>query len=202
MFLSNKYTKLYNKIIIKSINRNHTKVKGDNYQKHHIIPRCMGGTDTSDNIALLTYKEHRICHRLLIQMTEGETRYKMMYAYKLFNKNYDNQTLPNPSVYCTSESYVKMVDTRKRKGSYKTGANNIFSSDKIKDIVRDRMLNNNPMKSDEQRNRMKIKNNNPNVKPIEVEGLVFPTLNAAARYFNTTPHLLKKKLNYRFLSVA
>ena len=35
------------------------------YEKHHIIPRCMGGNDSEDNLVLLTYREHVLAHMLL-----------------------------------------------------------------------------------------------------------------------------------------
>jgi len=193
MFLNNKYTTLYYKIINRAIERNHNKQRHDGFQIHHIIPRCFGGTDDATNLATLTYKEHRVCHRLLINMTTADAKYKMMHTYKLFNKYYDASGAPSPQIYCTSDSYIKMVETRKRKGSYKTGKNNIFSSPEIIKQVRQRMTDNNPMKRPEQRERMSFNNNNPYVKPITVDGIDFPTIGAAARHFNTTPYLLKKR---------
>lgn len=35
------------------------------YEEHHIIPRCMGGGDTKDNLVLLTIREHFTAHILL-----------------------------------------------------------------------------------------------------------------------------------------
>lgn len=34
---------------------------------HHIIPRCIGGTDDKDNLVALSGREHFIAHRLLIK---------------------------------------------------------------------------------------------------------------------------------------
>jgi len=121
MFLNNKYTALYYKIIASAQERNTIKTLHDGYQTHHIIPRCFGGTDDPTNLVVLTYKEHRVCHHLLINMTADDAKYKMMYAYKLFNKQYDTSGAPTPQIYCTADSYVKMVSNRKRQGSYKTG---------------------------------------------------------------------------------
>jgi hypothetical protein len=200
MFLNNKYTALYYKIIASAQERNYTKTLHDGYQTHHIMPRCFGGTDNSTNLVVLTYKEHRVCHRLLINMTANDAKYKMMYAYKLFNKQYDTSDAPTPQIYCTADSYVKMVKTRKRQGTYKTGKDNIFSTPKIVEQVRQRMIDNNPMKLPDQRQRMSLNNNNPNVRPIVVEGITFPTIGAASRHFNTTPYLLKKRFIYHFLT--
>lgn len=200
MFLNNKYTALYYKIIASAQERNYTKVLHDGYQTHHIIPRCFGGTNDPTNLVVLTYKEHRVCHRLLINMTANDAKYKMMYAYKLFNKQYDTSGAPTPQIYSTPESYIKMVKTRKRQGTYKTGKDNIFSTPEIIEQVRQRMIDNNPMKAPAQRQRMSQNNNNPNVRPIAVEGITFPTIGAASRHFNTTPYLLRKRPTFRVLT--
>jgi hypothetical protein len=52
------------------------KKDGVYYESHHIIPRCMGGTEE----VLLTGKEHFICHLLLCRMAEGTEKHKMINA--------------------------------------------------------------------------------------------------------------------------
>lgn len=51
---------------------NHAKAtnpsSGYGYERHHIIPKCMGGTDDESNIVTLTYKEHIQSHILLYKM--------------------------------------------------------------------------------------------------------------------------------------
>lgn len=37
-------------------------------ERHHIIPRCMGGTDQPDNLVDLTPEEHYVVHQLLVKM--------------------------------------------------------------------------------------------------------------------------------------
>lgn len=37
-------------------------------ETHHIIPRCMGGTDDKDNLVDLTPEEHYVAHQLLVKM--------------------------------------------------------------------------------------------------------------------------------------
>jgi len=195
IFLENKYSNIYYSIIKNAKSQNRIKQVGDSYQTHHIIPRCMGGTDDSDNLVVLTYKEHRVCHRLLIDMTADECKHKMMYAYLLFDKSYDTSKAPSPQIYCTEESYRKMAETRKRKGSYKQGKDNIFSTLEIIEQVRRRMIEENPMRRLEQKERMRQQNNNPHCKPVIVEGITFPSVGAAARHFNTTPYKLKKNFS-------
>ena len=43
---------------------------------HHILPRCLGGSDDKDNLVNLSAKEHFICHLLLTKMyTVGTNEY-------------------------------------------------------------------------------------------------------------------------------
>ena len=90
MYLENKYTTWYYNII------NHAKsriLSPDVYtEKHHIIPKCMGGSNNIDNLVKLTAREHFICHLLLTKMTEGNVCYKMKYALSMISyaKNIGN----------------------------------------------------------------------------------------------------------------
>jgi len=48
-------------------------------EKHHVIPRCIGGTDDDENLANLTAKEHYMSHRLLTEIYPNNQ--KLKYAY-------------------------------------------------------------------------------------------------------------------------
>lgn len=74
--LTNKYSNLY--FLITS-NAKQRSVDGYT-ESHHIIPQSMGGSNDKENLVELTAREHFICHWLLIKMTEGEERGKMIYA--------------------------------------------------------------------------------------------------------------------------
>lgn len=50
-------------------------------ERHHIIPKCLGGTDDKQNIIELTAKEHYICHHLLYHAATGNAKYKMAHAW-------------------------------------------------------------------------------------------------------------------------
>jgi hypothetical protein len=75
----NKYNKWYNQIIDRAKNR----VLKPPFERHHIRPRSLGGTDDRENIAFITPREHFICHWLLIKMTTGEEHYKMLNALRM-----------------------------------------------------------------------------------------------------------------------
>jgi hypothetical protein len=42
------------------------------YEKHHIVPKCMGGADAAINIVKLTAREHFIAHILLAKIYGGK----------------------------------------------------------------------------------------------------------------------------------
>ena len=52
-------------------------------EKHHIIPRSLGGSNDIDNLVRLTAKQHFICHKLLTKMFKIGTNeyYKMLNAF-------------------------------------------------------------------------------------------------------------------------
>lgn len=74
----NKYKKWYFSIIENAKNR--LKDVNSLYEKHHIIPKSLGGNDENDNLVNLTLREHFICHILLTKFTEKDKKYKMIYA--------------------------------------------------------------------------------------------------------------------------
>lgn len=40
-------------------------------ERHHIVPRCMGGTNCKDNLVRLTPEEHYVAHQLLVKIHPG-----------------------------------------------------------------------------------------------------------------------------------
>lgn len=75
--LDNKYSRWYYDIINNAKGR---QVVDGYIERHHILPRSLGGTDLTENVVKLTSREHFICHALLVRMTEGSEQYKMANA--------------------------------------------------------------------------------------------------------------------------
>lgn len=87
MFKNNKYTHIYYSIV----NNGKSRTLEGYYEKHHIIPRCLGGLDNNDNIVCLTAREHFLCHWLLIKMTTDDAYYKMIHAWFAMSRRDRNQ---------------------------------------------------------------------------------------------------------------
>lgn len=58
------YQKIYDNIVRRGQNR----ILEGYSEKHHIVPRCMGGTDEVTNLVSLTPEEHYLCHLLLVKI--------------------------------------------------------------------------------------------------------------------------------------
>ena len=88
-FIDNKYLKKYLAIIEDSKNRPRPK----KYEKHHIIPKSFGGSDSEDNYAYLTLREHFLVHRILVKIAKGQYyKHKMAFALNRMrnSKRYDD----------------------------------------------------------------------------------------------------------------
>lgn len=58
------YRQHYDNLIARAAGR-----KCEGYvEKHHIVPRCMGGSDAADNLVKLTAREHFLAHQLLCKI--------------------------------------------------------------------------------------------------------------------------------------
>jgi hypothetical protein len=69
------YNKIYNQIVERAQNR----ILEGYRENHHIIPKCLGGTE-ENNIVRLTAREHFLCHLLLCEIYPNNEKLK----YALF----------------------------------------------------------------------------------------------------------------------
>ena len=95
MFAENKYTKCYNKIVGRAKDRD---IDGY-FERHHVIPKSLGGTNKKENLVKLTAKEHFICHLLLVKMLSGDNKKKMARALWLMAKGGKNRYHPSSRSY-------------------------------------------------------------------------------------------------------
>lgn len=76
-YLKMNYKNIYDKLMERSRNR----VLVGYRERHHIVPRCLGGGDSPHNIAVLTPEEHYVAHLLLVKMYPGN--HKLVYAAQM-----------------------------------------------------------------------------------------------------------------------
>lgn len=70
------YHKIYNQLVEHCNKRE--EINGYT-EMHHIIPRCLGGTDEGSNLVRMTAREHFVAHELLVKMYPLE--YKLAFAF-------------------------------------------------------------------------------------------------------------------------
>ena len=122
----NKYNNWYNQIIDRSRNR----VLDGYSESHHIIPQSLGGLDTAENLTNLSAREHFICHWLLVKITVGEDRYKMINALRMMRAEKQGQTRYKTKI--TARVYAKLKEEYSVLQSQKvSGENNPMYGDKF-----------------------------------------------------------------------
>jgi hypothetical protein len=116
IYLHNKYTKWYFSIISKAQSRKNLEGYIEN---HHIIPKCMGGSNRKNNLVALTAREHYICHLLLTKMVEGETAKKMRYGYLAMtiwkNDGHKRDFKMNSRLFESIRKNIRLTEETKRK---------------------------------------------------------------------------------------
>jgi hypothetical protein len=87
--IENKYARWYKQIVTRAKSRT---LSNDVYtEKHHVIPKSIGGTNLKDNLVVLTAREHFICHWLLIKFTTGRFKLKMAAALSMMHRTNNDQ---------------------------------------------------------------------------------------------------------------
>ena len=108
--MSSKYFATYMNIILRAKGR---QLSGEQCEKHHILPRSMGGSNDKDNIVLLTLREHFICHKLLTKIVKDEFKHKMWIAL-YFMSNTRGLSLPSSTYQLCKIATVEFLKARKQ----------------------------------------------------------------------------------------
>lgn len=74
------YAKIYDNLVARARGR----VVDGYTEKHHIMPRCMGGSDDTENLVRLTASEHFLAHQLLVKMHPDEP--KLAFAARMLTQ--------------------------------------------------------------------------------------------------------------------
>jgi len=76
------YQKIYNQIIERAQIR---QLEGYS-EKHHIIPKCLGGNNKKENLVKLTAREHFLCHWLLFRIYQANQG--LAYSFWIMSNRY------------------------------------------------------------------------------------------------------------------
>lgn len=160
IFLDNKYTKTYYRIIT---NRSRLGIPKNEYSEiHHIIPESFfsargrkghGGNllgDPNDplNLVSLTPREHFVCHLLLVKMVTGKHYYKMVKALNcMIHLENQNQTRYKPKssrIYDFCRRVYSLIQSEMVTGERNPMYGKKKSKEAIEKQVKTRKLNGKP----------------------------------------------------------
>jgi hypothetical protein len=82
------------------------------HERHHIIPKSIGGSNSKNNIVYLTFREHFLAHWLLIKFTEKEDKKKMQYAFFMLtraNKHQSGRTVTSWQYERSNQAHVEAM---------------------------------------------------------------------------------------------
>ena len=143
--LTMNYLLIYDVLIEKAQNRE--KPKGYT-EKHHIIPRSLGGSDDNRNIVILTAREHFVAHCLLARIYGGSQYFSVLMFISV--KRYANSRLiasarEKSATGAAYESRVQRIRDIAKTDEYKqlrsTVTANMWKKGKLNKHTTDKMIN-------------------------------------------------------------
>jgi hypothetical protein len=155
------YEKIYQQLIDRAITRTLTGYK----ERHHIVPKCMGGDNSKLNLVDLTAREHFIAHKLLCEIYPNTDKLQyalwMMINCKTSNRTYkiSSREYAAAKKFVASQMSLKMKDVpkseehRRKNSQSKIGKlKSAATCKKMSDSFKGRKF------SDETRNKLSIAN--------------------------------------------
>lgn len=124
----------YEKVYYSIIRNAQENIRMKDFEKHHIIPQSLGGSNHQNNIVKLSYREHFICHILLYKMqTEKRPRFQMLTAVQIMSgkgiyKARQYKQMREEYIKTKKEFYVK--EKHGMYGTSRSGADNPFYGQK------------------------------------------------------------------------
>lgn len=195
------HKKVYDQIIERGKERGLDKKKltNDYYEKHHILPRCLGGTDSEDNLVLLTYREHIICHKLLTKIypNESSLAYSVSLMLSLTVKEENGRKVRVKTFSNSKEAHVYKVlakELDRKSGRLEKLAKELSErykgkqfavlSDESKDKLSKSLTGKKKSKEHVENFKNSIKDNPPSGrKIINSEGRIFLTVKECSEYY-------------------
>ena len=107
------YRRIYDQIIDRASKEQRIKKQEVYYESHHIVPRCMGGSNRKENLILLTAREHFLAHWLLARTyPSNKGLAKAFDAMCTLKKSYQQRYTPSSRTI----SEAKELSNKARKG--------------------------------------------------------------------------------------
>lgn len=105
------YQKLYNTLISFRKCNSLKKSKKLYTELHHVVPRCLGGTDDIDNLVRLTAREHFVAHRLLAKIYPDSKELTLALVLMIRGRGRDNKIVSSREFYRLKEISSKTLSS-------------------------------------------------------------------------------------------
>lgn len=181
---------------------NRQKGNGAYYERHHIVPKCLGGNNEKSNLVLLTAREHFLAHRILYKMypKNKSIAFSFWGMCNQMGKNH-SRYIPKASEYeeaklaflihNTGENnpkgFLGKSHTKEVRAIQSLANKNKVYGQETRDKIRASKIG---MKYSKEVNLKKGKKDENHVRARTVKhietGLVFLTIKATAKYFNVS----------------
>lgn len=139
------------KAIYKSLmtsRKDQTKNSNQYTEVHHIVPKCLGGTNDLGNLVVLTYREHYLAHWLLTKIYPNNS--KLLWAFSLM----DGKLSPLSNRQTSSVQYARCKKALQEASRLKFLTDNPTKNPiLIKKISENMKGDNNPLRKYPHRNR-------------------------------------------------
>jgi len=133
------YAKIYEQLITRARER----VLDSFTETHHILPRCLGGTDDISNLVELTPEEHFVAHQLLVKIYPGESKLvfaviQMTGGYKRNNKCFGWLRRKISEARKGKPGFIRTEETRRKMRDNHVGMLGKEHSEETKAILREK----------------------------------------------------------------
>ena len=95
-------------------------------ERHHVIPRSLGGSDEPTNLVNLTAREHFICHWLLVKMTTGKDHHKMLNALRIMRAEKKGQQRYTTKITARVYENIKQEYAKLQSKTFKGKGNGFY----------------------------------------------------------------------------
>lgn len=203
--VNNKYFKWYNQIVLNALHRANTV---GYHEKHHILPKSfgLGGYSDSNNIVVLTAREHFLCHVLLVKFSSGQFKYRMGRALMMMGTK-SNVRYLNSKLHDIFRGYVKhSPETKKLMSTAAKNRDPISSNTRNQMSISQNKRHADPVTAFKNDTILKLRAantgaNNPAAKSVNVLGSIYHSHKEAMTTLSLSRRQLQKLINGESLTI-
>lgn len=174
------YANLYNTILEKASQVKRRKTKSNYFERHHIVPKSIGGSNDKQNLILLTAKEHFVCHHLLTKIYPSpELKFAFWAMCNQISGDVSRPYRVTATVYARAKQAFAKANSTRHKGK--------TISQKQKETMRRNMLGNTIHKSGAESHLYGIARTAETVSKISQTKIDHPERNASFKGYYQTP---------------